>query len=68
MGEVVAAKVQVLMEKNDLSGCGKPRFGLSEDRWVANPEKVPQRSSERVDVGVVGHADSRKIRRSGPAG
>ena len=60
MGEVVVAKVQVLMEQNDLSGCGEPRFGLREDSWVSDPEQVPQRSSARVDVGVVGHPDDER--------
>jgi hypothetical protein len=68
MGQVVIAEVQVLMEQNNLSGCSEARFDLSEYVWVTDPEKVPQRSSARVDVGVVGHANGRKVRRSEPAG
>jgi hypothetical protein len=65
MGEVVVAKIQVLMEQNDLSGCREPRFGLREGPWVSDPEQVPQRSSARVDVGSLA---TRMAERSGALG
>jgi hypothetical protein len=48
MGEVVVAKIQALMEQDDLSGCREPRFACARARGSVIPSRflsVPVRGS-----------------------